>query len=142
MSSTNSQGKMSKTQATRLLIRTLRLEYNTTVKMIYMTVKDLTIPKGSTLLLESEVQSGVWANSAVYQLILYRHQPQVQAQINPGEQSARSKCVLDLTTKTSVLNCLKTLRKRPRGLQDKKLEGMPDSRDEFKRPDVYEVSNP
>lgn len=61
-------GGMSETQATLLLISTLRPEYDTTVKMIFMTVKDLTIPKVSSLLLESEVQSGVWANSAVYQL--------------------------------------------------------------------------
>lgn len=61
-------GEMSETQATRLMISTLRPDYDTTVKMIYMTVKDLSIPKVSALLLESEVQSGGWANSAVLQL--------------------------------------------------------------------------
>lgn len=61
-------GEMSETQAARLLTSTLLPEYDTTVKMIYMTVKDLTIPKVSSLLLESEVQSGGWANSAVFKM--------------------------------------------------------------------------
>lgn len=61
-------GKISETQAACLLISTLLPEYDTMVKMIYMTVKDLTIPKVSLLLLELEVQSGGWANSAVYKI--------------------------------------------------------------------------
>lgn len=59
---------MSETQAARLLISSLLPEYDTTVKMIFMTMKDLSILKVSAVLLESEVHLGGWANSAVYHL--------------------------------------------------------------------------
>lgn len=61
-------GELSDTQAAQLLINSVKSEYDTTVKMIYMTVKDLTIAKVSMTLLESEVHLGSWANSAVSQL--------------------------------------------------------------------------
>lgn len=81
-------GQMSKTQATRLLISSLRPEYDTTVKMIYMTVKELTIQKVSNILLESEVQSGGWANSAVFQLSSHA----ASTESISGNQFRRSKC--------------------------------------------------
>lgn len=79
-------GEMSETQATRLLINTLRPEYDTVVKMIFMTVKELTLPKVSALLLESEVQSGGWANSAVYRL------SSAAASTSSSQPQRRAKC--------------------------------------------------
>lgn len=83
-------GEMSETQAARLLINNLRPEYDTTVKMIYMTVKDLTIPKVSSILLESKVQSGGWANSAVYQLS--SASANANASASNSYNSKRAKC--------------------------------------------------
>lgn len=113
-------GKISETQAACLLISTLLPEYDTMVKIIYMTVKDLTIPKVSLLLLELEVQSGGWANSAVYKISTASAQS-----CSPSDQPIRrAKCTRAVCIGPhncqDFLNYLKTPRKRLCGLRSRK----------------------
>lgn len=87
-------GEMSETQATRLLISTLLPKYKITGKMVFMTVKELTIPKVSAILLESKVQSRGWANSAVYQLSIAATRSSTPSlHNNPRVKCTQTSCV-------------------------------------------------